>query len=144
MGCRLTLGHESVVRPEPSITLIPAIPRSLAFSTPARTTVHQIWVSNPPADPRAGSEWPQDEEIRRAAEKRQREEEAEAGRWMKLIDVEESGHELEDESGAPGRMQQLVAFIKERKMVPLEAVAAEFKMGSQDAINRIQVRRHSA
>jgi len=81
----------------------------------------------------------QEEEMRRAAAERAAREEAEAAQWMGQISVEGAGHEGADggASGA-GAVAQFVAYIRGRKMVPLEELAAEFGMRSQDAIARIQ------
>jgi hypothetical protein len=65
----------------------------------------------------------QEDEIRRAAEERQRREDEEAAKWLGQISVEEAGVDAEDGGeGGEAAAARFVAYIQERKMVSIEEV----------------------
>jgi len=76
-----------------------------------------------PLSPAATATPPQEEEIRRAAEERQKREDAEAAKWMGQISVEETGVDAEDGGeGGETAAARFIAYIQERKMVSIEEV----------------------
>ena len=77
--------------------------------------------------------------MRRAAEERQRREDAEAAKWMGMISVEGEGQEeVTEAQSAEALLNRFVAYIQERKMVPLEEIAVEFHLRSAEVVDRIQ------
>jgi len=88
---------------------------------------------------REALEQAQEEEMRRAAEERQRREDAEAAKWMGMISVEGEGQEeVTEAQSAEALLNRFVAYIQERKMVPLEEIAVEFHLRSAEVVDRIQ------
>ncbi len=81
----------------------------------------------------------QEEEIQRAEQERQQKMDEEAAKWMGMISLEQEGEEVaEAEQAEQGLLESFVSYIMERKMVPLEEVAVEFKLRTTDVIDRIQ------
>jgi flagellar motor protein MotB len=81
----------------------------------------------------------QEEEMRKAEEERIKKEEEEAAQWMNLISVDQEGTgESDDQEEGQGLLAQFVDYIKQRKTVPLEDLATEFKLRTSDVINRVQ------
>lgn len=87
---------------------------------------------------REAAEAAQEAELARAAALRYVKQEAEAAEWMGQISVEEQGQEAEEQQEGQGQLGAFVDFIKERKTVALEDLAAEFGLRVQDAITRVQ------
>ncbi|DBA82094.1 hypothetical protein WJX77_002843 [Trebouxia sp. C0004] len=87
---------------------------------------------------REAAEAAQEAELARAAAARYAKQEAEAAEWMGQISVEEQGQEADDQQEGQGMLGAFVEFIKERKTVALEDLAAEFGLRVQDAIRRVQ------
>jgi len=80
------------------------------------------------------------EEAERAAaeEERRRKEDEEAAKWMNFISVDEAGTQGEEAGGEEqGMLGRFVDFIKQRKAVPLDEVAAEFGLRVTEVINRL-------
>mmetsp|Transcript_42247 Transcript_42247/g.106806 ORF Transcript_42247/g.106806 Transcript_42247/m.106806 type:complete len:260 (-) Transcript_42247:363-1142(-) len=72
-------------------------------------------------------------------EERQRKEDEDAAQWMNLITVDEGGSgEAELAAEDQGLLGRFVDFIRERKTVLLEEVAAEFGLRVTDVINRVE------
>ena len=72
-------------------------------------------------------------------EERLKKEEEEAAEWAGLISVDEGGSgAAETAAEDQGLLGRFVDFIKERKTVQLEELAAEFGLRTTDAINRVQ------
>lgn len=87
---------------------------------------------------REAAEAAQEAELARAAAARYVKQEAEAAEWMGQISVEEQGQEADDQQEGQGMLGAFVDFIKERKTVALEDLAAQFGLRVQDAIRRVQ------
>lgn len=87
---------------------------------------------------REAAEAAQEAELARAAAARQAKQDAEAAEWMGQISVEDQGQEADEQQEGQGMMGAFVDFIKERKTVALEELAAEFGLRVQDAITRVQ------
>ncbi|KAA6421601.1 MAG: DDRGK domain-containing 1-like [Trebouxia sp. A1-2] len=87
---------------------------------------------------RETAEAAEEAELARAAAARYAKQEAEAAEWMGQISVEEQGQEADDQQEGQGMLGAFVEFIKERKTVALEDLAAEFGLRVQDAIRRVQ------
>jgi DDRGK domain-containing protein 1 len=81
----------------------------------------------------------QEEEIRRAALERAKKEEEEAQKWMSSFTVEDAGEDAiaaEEASALADRMEN---FLKSKKTVGLEELAAEFKMRTAEVIEKIKL-----
>ncbi|KAL3157299.1 hypothetical protein ABBQ38_001529 [Trebouxia sp. C0009 RCD-2024] len=87
---------------------------------------------------REAAEALQEAELARAAAARAAKQEAEAAEWMCQISMEEQGQETDEEQEGQGLLGQFVDYIKERKSVALEDLAAQFGLRVQDAITRVQ------
>jgi len=70
-------------------------------------------------------------------EERKREEE-EYIKWKDTMIVEEAGTEADQMENEGNLLQKFVDYIKLRKVVVLDDLAAEFKLNSKDAISRIK------
>eukprot|EP00955_Chlamydomonas_euryale_P030455 320552-Chlamydomonas_euryale.AAC.36 len=81
----------------------------------------------------------QEEEMRQADEERKKREDEEAAKWIGQISVEQEGTgEGDDQAESQGLLQQFIDYIKQRKTVPLEQLATEFKLRTTDVIDRVQ------
>lgn len=81
----------------------------------------------------------QEEEIRRAALERAKKEEEEAQKWMSSFKIEDAGEDtlaVEEEEALADRME---TFLKSKKTVGLEELAAEFKMRTAEVIEKIKL-----
>ncbi|KAK9820108.1 hypothetical protein WJX72_006218 [[Myrmecia] bisecta] len=88
---------------------------------------------------REAREAAQEAEMQRAEEERLKAEEEEAAKWMGMISVEQEGTgEAEVQEESQGMLQSFIDYMKERKTVVLEDLAAEFGLRVQDVINRVQ------
>lgn len=87
---------------------------------------------------REAQEAAQEEEIRKAAEERARREQEEAEKWMHTFTVEASGEEALSKEQGEALLNRMVDYIKHRKMVALEELAAEFSIRTADAISKVQ------
>ena len=88
---------------------------------------------------REAREAEQEAERKREEEERLKKEEEEAAEWAGLISVDDGGSgAAETAAEDQGLLGRFVDFVKERKTVPLEELAAEFGLRTTDAINRVQ------
>mmetsp|Transcript_4283 Transcript_4283/g.15408 ORF Transcript_4283/g.15408 Transcript_4283/m.15408 type:complete len:291 (-) Transcript_4283:629-1501(-) len=79
------------------------------------------------------------EELERLRQEKERAEEEEFDKWRDLIQVD-AGGTVEDElqTESQGLLADFVNYIKRKKLVPLEDLAAEFKLRTQEVISRVQ------
>lgn len=87
---------------------------------------------------REAQEAAQEEEIRRAAEERRKKEEEEAAKWMSAFTLEAAGEDALSKEQDEQLLDRMVEYIKKRKTVAMEDVAAEFNLKVVDAISRVQ------
>ncbi|KAL4442126.1 hypothetical protein ABPG77_011387 [Micractinium sp. CCAP 211/92] len=87
---------------------------------------------------REAQEAAQEAEIARAAEERRRREEEEAAKWMHLFSVEAAGEEALSKEQGEAQAARFVEYIRSRKTVALEELAAEFGMRTQEVISKVQ------
>lgn len=87
---------------------------------------------------REAEEAAQEAEMAAAEAARVAREEAEAAKWMGQISVEEQGIAVEAHAREEDLTAEMVEYIKERKTVVLEDIAADFRMRVQEVINRVQ------
>lgn len=80
----------------------------------------------------------QEEEIRKAAELRAQKEAEEAEKWMQTFTVEATGEDAVSKEEGEAKLMQMVEYLKTRKTVALEELAAEFGMRTGDAITKVQ------
>jgi len=69
---------------------------------------------------------------------RARKEEAEYQQWKQMISVESSGTVLEEQKQREAKIEDLIKFIEDRKVVILEDLAAEFNMKTHEVIELIE------
>lgn len=81
----------------------------------------------------------QQEEAERKQAEQDAQDQEEFDKWKDMFSTEEGGT-VEDEISqeSQGLLSEFVDYIKHRKMVVLEELAAEFGLRTQDVINRIQ------
>jgi len=77
----------------------------------------------------------EEEKIR---QERQKKEEEEYQQWKSLISVESSGTALEEQQRKEERIDEFIQYVKDRKVVMLEDLAAEFDMKTMEAIELIE------
>lgn len=79
-----------------------------------------------------------EEEAKAQKEKEEEAANAEFEKWKDAFSVKEEGTaEEEMQDGSQGLLFDFVEYIKKHKCIPLEDLAAEFKLRTQDCINRI-------
>mmetsp|Transcript_15283 Transcript_15283/g.43712 ORF Transcript_15283/g.43712 Transcript_15283/m.43712 type:complete len:315 (-) Transcript_15283:53-997(-) len=78
-----------------------------------------------------------EEEERQAREEKEKQEQEEFNKWKEMFAVDAEG-EADGDSADVSVVEQFVDFVKMRKIVNLEDLAAEFKMKTSNAINRLQ------
>lgn len=87
---------------------------------------------------REAAEAAQEAELRKAAEERARREAEEAEKWMHTFTVEESGEEMLSREDGETVLEKMVEYLKKRKTVGLEEIAAEFGMRMADVIAKVK------
>ena len=87
---------------------------------------------------RDAQEAAQDAEIRRAAEERAAREEAEAAKWMHTFTVEAAGEQAESAEQGEAALERMAAYLRRRKTVALEELAAEFGVRTAEAVARVR------
>ena len=76
---------------------------------------------------------------KKAKEEQERREYEEYLKMKQSFQIEEQGYDASlDESESQNKLKEFVEAIRQRKIVLLEEFAAEFKMKTQDVIDRIQ------
>lgn len=78
-----------------------------------------------------------EEEERKAREEKERKEHEEYLKLKEAFSVQEEGYE-EGEEESENLLQEFVNYIKNNKVVVLEDIAVQFKLKTQQAIDRIQ------
>lgn len=87
---------------------------------------------------REAQEAAQEEEIRRAAELRAQREAEEAEKWMQTFTVEATGEDAVSKEEGEALLTKMVEYLKARKTVALEELAAEFGMRTGDVVTKVQ------
>jgi len=77
----------------------------------------------------------EEEQIRK---ERAKKEEEEYQQWKQMISVEASGTVVEEQQEKESKIEDFIRFIRERKVVMLEDLAAEFTMKTMEAIELIE------
>merc|ERR1712228_535010 len=78
-----------------------------------------------------------EEEERRIREEKERKEQEEYEKLKAAFSVEDEGHDAGEEGDEENRLLKFVNYIKETKVVLLEDLAAQFKLKTQEAIDRV-------
>lgn len=78
-----------------------------------------------------------EEEERKKKEEKERQEYEEYLKIKATFDVQEEGFDETAEDDSENQLQTFIQYIKDIKVVPLEDLAAHFKMKTQDAIDRV-------
>jgi len=76
-------------------------------------------------------------EEEKVRQERAKKEEEEYQQWKQMMSVEGSGTVLEEQKEKESKIDDFIKYIKERKVVMLEDVAAEFNMKTMEAIELI-------
>ena len=79
-----------------------------------------------------------EEEEQKIEEEKLRKEKQEFEKWKSLMQVEEVGEAAEDDADHENKLTRFIEYIEKRKVVMMEDVAAEFKMMTQDVVQRIE------
>merc|ERR1712111_285593 len=79
----------------------------------------------------------QEEEERRIREEKERKEQEEYEKLKAAFSVEDEGCDAEEEGDEENKLLKFVNYIKETKVVLLEDLAAQFKLKTQEAIDRV-------
>jgi hypothetical protein len=87
---------------------------------------------------REAQEAAQEAEILKAAEEREKREKEEAEKWMHMFSVEEAGEDALNKEKGEEMMKRMVEYLKAKKMVPLEDIAAEFGIRTVEAVEKIK------
>lgn len=80
----------------------------------------------------------QEEEILRAAEEREAKEQEEAEKWMHMFTVDDAGEDAQSKEQGEQLLHNMVEYIKKRKMVPLEDIAAQFSIRTSEVIEKVR------
>eukprot|EP00933_Yihiella_yeosuensis_P030114 TRINITY_DN23791_c0_g1_i1.p1 TRINITY_DN23791_c0_g1~~TRINITY_DN23791_c0_g1_i1.p1 ORF type:complete len:300 (+),score=121.55 TRINITY_DN23791_c0_g1_i1:90-989(+) len=78
-----------------------------------------------------------EEEERLAQEEKEKKEQEEFEQWKTMFAVDASG-EAEGSGGSENAVEQFIDYVKVRKVVNLEDLAAEFRMRTSSVINRLE------
>lgn len=87
---------------------------------------------------REAVELAQEEEILRAAAEREAKEQEEAEKWMHMFTVDDAGEDALNKEQGEKLLQKMVEYIKTRKMVPLEDIAAQFGIRTSEVIEKVR------
>lgn len=87
---------------------------------------------------REAAEAAQEAEMRRAAEERAKREAEEAEKWMHTFTLEDAGEEALSKEDAEVVLTNIADYLKKRKTVGLEELAAEFGMKTADAVEKVK------
>jgi len=79
----------------------------------------------------------QEEEERRIREEKERKEQEEYEKLKAAFSVEDEGCDAEDAEDEDNKLIKFINYIKETKVVLLEDLAAQFKLKTQEAIDRV-------
>ena len=77
-------------------------------------------------------------EAQRIAEAKRKEEE-EFDKWKDMFETGEDGAQADDDlQETQGLLQEFIDYLMAKKISPLDEVAAEFKLKSQEVVNRVE------
>ena len=77
-------------------------------------------------------------EAKRIADAKKKEEE-EFDKWKDMFETGEDGAQADDDlQETQGLLQEFIDYLKAKKISPLDEVAAEFKLKSQEVVNRVE------
>merc|ERR1711997_1301368 len=79
----------------------------------------------------------QEEEERKIREEKERKEQEEYEKLKAAFSVEDEGCDAEDAEDEDNKLVKFINYIKETKVVLLEDLAAQFKLKTQEAIDRV-------
>lgn len=79
----------------------------------------------------------QEEEERKVREEKERKEQEEYEKLKAAFSVEDEGCDAEDNEDEDNKLVKFINYIKETKVVLLEDLAAQFKLKTQEAIDRV-------
>jgi len=79
----------------------------------------------------------QEEEERKVREEKERKEQEEYEKLKAAFSVEDEGCDAEDAEDEDNKLVKFINYIKETKVVLLEDLAAQFKLKTQEAIDRV-------
>jgi len=80
----------------------------------------------------------EEEVIKQLQEEKKKQEEDDYIKWKDMFTVDEAGKETENMENEENLLQKFVEYIKLRKVVVLDYLAAEFKLNTKDVMSRIK------
>lgn len=87
---------------------------------------------------REAQEEAQRAEMLRVAQEREAKEQEEAEKWMHMFTMQEAGEEAISKDDGEELLNKMVEYIKTKKMVPLEDMAAQFGIRTADVIDKVK------
>ncbi|KAJ1490090.1 DDRGK domain-containing protein, partial [Baffinella frigidus] len=91
------------------------------------------------ADERRRKKVEEEEEEKKALEEKKKKEEEEFDKWKDLFETADDGAQAdEDLEESQGMLQEFIDYIKNKKIAALDEVASEFKLKSQEVVNRVE------
>jgi hypothetical protein len=91
------------------------------------------------AEERKKKKQEEEEAERKALEEKKKKEEEEFDKWKDLFETADDGAQAdEDLQESQGLLQEFIDYIKNKKIAALDEVAAEFKLKSQEVVNRVE------
>lgn len=87
---------------------------------------------------REAQEEAQRAEMLRVAQLREAKEQEEAEKWMHMFTMQEAGEEAITKEDGEELLSKMVEYIKTKKMVPLEDIAAQFGIRTSDVIEKVK------
>lgn len=87
---------------------------------------------------REAQEEAQRAEMLRVAQEREAKEQEEAEKWMHMFTMQEAGEEAISKEDGEELLNNMVEYIKTKKMVPLEDMAAQFGIRTADVIEKVK------
>ena len=88
---------------------------------------------------REAQEKAQEEAMLRAAQEREAREQEEAEKWMHMFSVQDAGEDAISRDQGEELMKNMVEYIKTKKMVPLEDIAAHFGIRTAEVIEKVRL-----
>ena len=91
------------------------------------------------ADERRRKKVEEEEAALKALEEKKKSEEEEFEKWKDMFETADDGAQAdEDLEESQGMLQEFIDYIKNKKIAALDEVASEFKLKSQEVVNRVE------
>ena len=80
----------------------------------------------------------EEEKEKRIEEEKKKKEEEEYSKWKKFLTLEEEGKEIDNEKDEENLLKNFIDYIKLRKVVEIEDLAINFRLGNKETLERIK------